>query len=192
MRRVFLGIGDEAGDAFITEGLPSVTCANPPPEVNISTLYMKTYCRACKQEGYIAPRGPRHKGTGPNGQQWALSGDVNICGCSPPPVFHAERNMAMIFTAEESTGLMGQRANTTTSSATQRDYDQCFHLSNPRTGQPLRDMPYRIITDDGDEIDGRTDARGYTQRISAYDASSATLHVLEETPPLNPDWDKFL
>ncbi|MDR3095823.1 MAG: hypothetical protein LBV73_01970, partial [Paraburkholderia sp.] len=80
MIRTFLGVGDKAGDAVITEGLPSVTCSSPPPRVNISTLYMKTWCSACEQEGFIAPRGPRRAGTGPNGQQWALSGDVNICG----------------------------------------------------------------------------------------------------------------
>lgn len=101
LRRPFLGKGDRGGSATIIEGLDSVTCSNPPPLVHIATLGMKTYCTACKSEGVIAPSGPRHPGTGPNGEGWALSGDINLCGCSPAPVFRAERNMAQIFTGYE-------------------------------------------------------------------------------------------
>lgn len=63
MKRSFLGVGDRGGEAVVTEGLPSVICSNPPPCVNISTLYMRTWCSACQQEGYIAPRG--HAGPAP-------------------------------------------------------------------------------------------------------------------------------
>ncbi|WP_426396796.1 M35 family metallo-endopeptidase [Ralstonia sp. R-29] len=101
MIRYFLARGDRAGSATIVEGLPSITCSNPPPAVQIATLYMKTYCTACKREGFIAPEGPRHAGTGPNGKPWALSGDINVCGCHPAPVFYAERAMKMSFTSEE-------------------------------------------------------------------------------------------
>ncbi len=59
MIRYFLAKGDRAGSATITEGLEHVTCSNPPPRVQIATLYMKTWCPACKREGYIAPTGPR-------------------------------------------------------------------------------------------------------------------------------------
>jgi hypothetical protein len=144
MIRTFLAKGDRAESAVITEGLDSVTCSNPPPAAHIATLGMKTYCSACKREGYIAPRGPRRPGTGPNGKQWALSGDINMCGCKPAP------------------------------------------------GQPLPDMPYCIVTEDGSELEGRTDAQGYTQRVAGDQAMSATLHVYEEETPINPDWDRYL
>ncbi|CAH2906849.1 MAG: hypothetical protein CPSOU_0697 [uncultured Paraburkholderia sp.] len=107
MIRSFLGMGDRGGEATVMEGLDSVSCSNPPPRVQISTLYMKTWCNACKQEGYIAPQGPRWPGTGPNGEQWALSGDINICGCTPPPVFFAQRNMNMKFPAEDAGPIDG-------------------------------------------------------------------------------------
>jgi len=71
-------------------------------------------------------------------------------------------------------------------------YDQRFQVTNPRTGQPLRDMPYRIVTDDGGELEGRTDAQGYTERVTSDQAISATLHALEEETPINPDGDKYL
>jgi hypothetical protein len=44
MIRYFLAKGDRAGSATITEGLEGVTCSNPPPRVQIATLYMKTHC----------------------------------------------------------------------------------------------------------------------------------------------------
>ncbi|PTB19248.1 hypothetical protein C9I57_19730 [Trinickia symbiotica] len=62
--------------------------------VELSTVYMKTWCDACKKDGYISPRGPRHSGTAENGRQHALSGDVNACDCNPPPVFQVVRAMS--------------------------------------------------------------------------------------------------
>nr|WP_242431874.1 hypothetical protein [Burkholderia ambifaria] len=111
MIRYFLAKGDRAGEAVIVEGLDTVTCSNPPPRVHIATLDMKTYCTACKREGYIAPQGPRWPGTGPNGKQWALSGDMNVCGCNPSPIFYAERGMRMIFTAGETAALNGRKSD---------------------------------------------------------------------------------
>ncbi|HEX7909323.1 MAG TPA: hypothetical protein VF534_14755 [Paraburkholderia sp.] len=193
MIRYFLARGDRGGSAMITEGLDDVTCADPPLSVQIATLYMKTYCTACKQEGYIAPRGPRWPGTAANGKEWALSGDINICGCNPPPIFYAERGMSMSFTSEQVAALAGSHSSAPATANTQPGaYDQRFRVLNPYTGQPLRDASYRIVTEDGDELEGRTDTHGYTERVTSDQAVSATLHVHEEVTPLNPDWDKYL
>ncbi|WP_241021293.1 hypothetical protein [Burkholderia sp. Ac-20344] len=115
MIRYFLAKGDQGGSATIMEGLEDVTCSNPPPRVHIATLYMKTYCTACKQEGFVAPVGPRWPGTGPNGKPWALSGDINVCDCKPPPVFYAERGMKMTFAADEVARLTGKHGLETVS-----------------------------------------------------------------------------
>jgi hypothetical protein len=192
MIRTFLGVGDRAGEALITEGLPGVTCSNPPPRVNISTIYMKTWCNACKKEGYIAPRGPRWPGTGPNGKEWALSGDINVCDCSPPPVFYAERNMTMTFTSEQASALVGGKTAIPATKGARDAFDQHFRLTDQRTGQPLRDTPYRIVTDDGEEFEGRTDSQGHTLRVSSSSAIGATLHVIADEPLIDPDWDKYL
>jgi hypothetical protein len=65
MIRTFLGVGDKAANgAFITQGLDLVSCSDPPPRVQISTIGMNTYCPVCKQERDIGPRGPRWPGTG--------------------------------------------------------------------------------------------------------------------------------
>jgi hypothetical protein len=183
MRRVFLGVGDKAGDAFITEGLPGVRCSNPPPRVEISTLGMSTYCPTCKQEGYIAPRGPRRGGTAINGKQWALSGDVNICGCSPPPVFHAERNMAMTFTREEVEALTGNvvtRSSSAAKSATACD-EQVRAVA---VRASLAGYPFCIETADGRIESGRLDSSGLLPRIFTDDADAYVIHWGDEAMAL--------
>jgi hypothetical protein len=173
MIRYFLAKGDRAGSAMIVEGLDSVTCSNPPPRVQIATLGMATYCAACKQMGSIAPKGPRRPGTAPNGKQWALSGDINVCGCRPSPVFYAQRNMMMTFTAQEVAALMGEGdgvTTTTTSSATKEvtapviQYDEQLRFVAP-SGIPLAHLGYRIVLEDGSEHAGVTDRNGLTERI---------------------------
>ena len=176
MIRYFLAKGDRAGDAVIIEGLDTVTCSNPPPSVSIATLGMKTYCSACKREGYIAPRGPRWPGTGPNGKQWALSGDINVCGCNPPPSFYAERGMQMIFTAGEAATLNGLNPDAADRSFARSAavHDEQFTLLDD-TRRPLANIRYRIVTDIGQIFAGTTDTAGRTRRI-VTDAS-ATLKI---------------
>ncbi|WP_431823359.1 hypothetical protein [Burkholderia sp. F1] len=179
MIRYFLAQGDRAGSAVITEGLRSVTCANPPPRVHIATLYMKTYCTACKQEGFIAPKGPRWPGTGPNGKQWALSGDINVCGCNPPPVFYAERNMRMIFTAEQGAALMGQSVPRSVA-AGRVEHDEQFVLCDAATGRPLARVQYRIWTASGKVFSGVTDAMGHSQRVTTTDTEDLQLYIYRD------------
>lgn len=178
MRRVFLGVGDKANEAVITEGLPSVTCSNPPPRVHISTLYMKTWCNACKQEGYIAPRGRRNPGTGPNGQQWALSGDINICGCSPPPVFHAERNMAQIFHSDEGASRTGSAVRSATRSASSSAYDEQIRLVG--NGSAFVGYPYYIETESGETHSGHIDSSGLLPRVFTDGESSYRVYWGDE------------
>lgn len=100
MQRYFLAKGDRAGPACIVEGLPTSTCQDADgARVPLATVYMKTWCDACKREGYVSPRGPRHPGSAENGRQFALSGDVNACACSPQPVFQAVRAMCQSIDA---------------------------------------------------------------------------------------------
>ncbi|WP_232441106.1 hypothetical protein [Burkholderia ubonensis] len=189
MIRYFLARGDRGGSATITEGLEHVTCSNPPPRVHIATLYMRTYCTACKQEGFIAPKGPRLPGTGPNGKPWALSGDINVCGCNPSPIFHAERGMKMIVTSQEAATLAGgssaSAANTTgtevamavqtNASAT---YDEQVH-AGIRTTLP-QNYPYLIELSDGRTFAGHVNSNGQLPRIRSEIADSYTIYWGED------------
>ncbi|MGU7774934.1 hypothetical protein ACV229_32755 [Burkholderia sp. MR1-5-21] len=179
MIRSFLAQGDRAGSAVITEGLGIVTCSNPPPAVQNATLGMKTYCKACKQEGFIAPKGPCWPGTDPNGKQWALSRDINVCGCNLPLVLHVERNMRMIFTAEEAAALTGQSVPRS-AAAGRVEHDEQFVLRDADTGRPLARVQYRIRTASGKVFGGVTDATGHTQRVTTTSAEDLQLHTFHD------------
>ncbi|MET1531765.1 PAAR domain-containing protein [Burkholderia sola] len=177
MIRYFLAEGDRGGSATITEGLPTVTCSNPPPRVHIATLGMKTYCTACGKNGFIAPKGPRWPGTGPNGKPWALSGDVNVCGCNPPPVFYAERGMKMIFTTEQAAALTEPIRNHPESAFAAND--EQYVLCDERSGRPLVHVQYRIYTTSGRVFSGVTDFEGNTQRVATRGAEKLRLEIME-------------
>ncbi|CAD9222373.1 conserved hypothetical protein [Burkholderia cenocepacia] len=194
MIRYFLPRGDRGGSATITEGLECVTCSDPPPRVQIATLYMKTYCTACEQVGFVAPKGPRLPGRAPNGQGWALSGDINACGCSPPPVFYAERGMRMILTSHEATELMENRPTPTPEDdapvATARvdvtlDYDEQVRVG---IGTALpQSYPYLIEMTDGRTYAGRVGTNGQLPRIGTEPAGSYTIYWGEDALA-HPDW----
>jgi hypothetical protein len=168
MIRFFLAKGDRGGSATITEGLEHVTCSNPPPRVHIATLYMKTYCEACKQEGFIAPQGPRWPGTGPNGKPWALSGDINICGCNPPPAFYAERGMSMSFTAMEAATLVAPYADTRgpANVGVDEDLERYFEICDAVTGSPVEGMIYTLSSDEQFLVHGAALRGGKTRAFS--------------------------
>lgn len=185
MIRYFLAKGDRAGDAVITEGLPGCTCSDPPPRVEIATLYMKTYCYACKQAGFIAPQGPRWAGTGPNGKPWALSGDINVCGCKPSPVFHAMRSMKMTFTSEDiaqwNTASTQSRARERTSLRAEEPPHTCrFYVWDSSTGKALSNRDF--VADVGGSLQrGRTDGDGYAT-ITSDGSQQIKLHVIFHSP----------
>jgi hypothetical protein len=189
--RYFLAKGDRAGSSVIIEGLDYVTCSNPPPRVHIATLYMKTYCTACKQEGFVAPQGPRRPGSAPNGKQWALSGDINACGCNPPPVFYAERGMYMTFTAEEVAALTAppSHARSTafaSSTPVESQHSRWFYIRDSTTGEPLSNRDF-IANVGGIRQAGKTDGNGYA-RITTDGEQPVEIHVVFNAPKrkLNP------
>ncbi|MBR7896784.1 hypothetical protein DN523_24030 [Burkholderia multivorans] len=190
MIRYFLARGDRAGSATIIEGLDTVTYSNPPPSVNIATLYMKTYCTACKREGYIAPQGPRWPGTGPNDKGWALSGDINICGCNPPPVFYAERSLMMTFTAGDIAALTARAAASSRTaidnSPAQSTHFRWFYISDSTTGHPLPNRDF-IANVGGFRQTGTTDRDGYA-KVSTNGEQPVQIHVVFNAPKrkLNP------
>jgi hypothetical protein len=179
MIRYFLAKGDRAGGATIIDGLKQVTCSNPPPRVEIATLGMKTYCTTCKREGFIAPKGPRRKGTAPNGKEWALSGDVNICGCNPAPVFYAERGM-MVTLAPHEIEAWRQAAGLPPlekSVDVYREYAELIVLKDEQ-GHPVADQRYRITTADGRTFDGVTNGAGETTKVRSDGPIQLTIELL--------------
>nr|WP_105510000.1 PAAR domain-containing protein [Paraburkholderia sp. BL21I4N1] len=55
-------------------------------------------CPACNSIGKIQCDGPRVTMSGPNGRRVALSDDLCICQCSPPPKLVASQNSMSVGT----------------------------------------------------------------------------------------------
>ncbi|WP_249171192.1 PAAR domain-containing protein [Burkholderia multivorans] len=189
MIRYFLAKGDRGGSAVIIEGLETMTYSNPPPSVNIATLYMKTYCSACNQEGFISPTGVRWPGTASNGQPWALSGDINVCGCNPPPIFYAERNMVMVFESHEIAMLEAAKRVSAASVAMVEEapgaqVDICASFDEQvRVGIGTtipRSYPYLIEMSNGRTVAGRVNSNGLLPRIHSERADSYTIYWGED------------
>lgn len=58
-------------------------------------------------------------------------------------------------------------------------YDQCFHLIDESTGQPIANRCYRI-TVNGRIYEGRTDSDGRTTRVGSDAAHTARIEVFGE------------
>ncbi|MGY5367977.1 DUF2345 domain-containing protein [Enterobacter oligotrophicus] len=61
-----------------------------------------------------------------------------------------------------------------------KGFNEFFILSDDETGEPLPNKPYHIITDDGKELRGRTDAEGKTTTVFSSTPGSISLYSDDE------------
>jgi PAAR motif len=61
--------------------------------------------------------------------------------------------------------------------AHQSDYDLFFQIKHEKTDLNLRDIPYKITLNDGQEFEGTTDENGYTQKVFADSSQIAKIEV---------------
>lgn len=186
VRRYLIMLGDKTtADGVVLEGEPVSTARGQP----FAYQEAKANCHACKSEGYI-------RNVGPNrpmvlmGKQVALENDLCICKCNPPPKLIASQSNAFMDFDSAELATMGYTPQGRYIG--DASYDQHFLLKDERTGHPLKNTPYKIVTDDGEEIEGRTDEHGHTEKVYADSAVTATIDVFEEHAPLDPDWDRHL
>lgn len=186
VKRSYIILGDmTTAGGVVIQGEPVYTANGKP----LAYHEAKVYCHACKTEGYIRNIGPSRPMM-LMGKQVALENDLCICKCNPPPQLIASQSSAFMEFGSKELETMGYTPKGRYFG--DASYDQHFLLKDKRTGRPLHDVPYRIVTDEGGEIEGRTDANGYTEKIYAKSAVIATIDVFEEHVPLNPDWDRNL
>lgn len=147
-------------------------------------------CPACHSTGRIKCLGPRLS-TRLNGKQYALSDDICICDCDPPPRLVPVQT-SMYQTLDESPGREGwttanQLAPSTMPTGT---HDLAFVVRD-ESGQPLAGYPYHIELPDGTRLEGTTDRGGVTRKVGAMSAVEARLTVyMPEPAPLDHHWDR--
>jgi uncharacterized Zn-binding protein involved in type VI secretion len=142
-------------------------------------------CPTCGGQGVIKCVMPRLTERF-QGKEYALSDDLCVCGCHPPPKLIADQNckyQTIIFASEESaetpgtTGPQHDKAGAQSAhspktapspgeSATKADVRQSLRLVERETGKPHANRPYRLDLPGGKVVQGTTDADGRTKPLT--------------------------
>lgn len=67
-------------------------------------------------------------------------------------------------------------------SATGGPYSAQFRLRDPTTGEPVRGASYRMVSADGGEVCGCSDAAGLTRRITTAEPGRVQIFLLSHPP----------
>lgn len=128
-------------------------------------------CPVCGTEGVIRcvmPRIPERL----NGREIALSDDLCICLCNPPPKLIADQTAKCQFHLSIGAEDRGQQMSSTSAAATEAAvYDERAQL----VALPIEGIPYFIETLDGQAFHGRAGPGGLLPRVTT--GSESVYHV---------------
>lgn len=137
----------------------------------------KVACPACKSVGVIQAYGPRLPET-TMGRKVALSGDLCICGCKPPPrMVHIQTRCYQELAGDWFTGqdsvdaVVAPQVKSDASDPAEESEDEALILIDLDTDQPHRNRPYRLELQDG-VIEGTTDGSGATRPLTPREQAS--------------------
>ena len=166
--RYYIRKGDRTtADGVVLDGSSSNTAYG----IGLSYEGDRVQCPACKSTGQIVCDGPRWSCKS-DGRERALSDDLCLCRCSPPPRLIASQTSLSLH-------MEGSSAATTASSfGAKLPHDEQFLLRDHSTGEPLANVQYEVRTASGNIIRGTTDSSGRTQRIATDSAEQLMLHIL--------------
>ena len=144
-------------------------------------------CPSCGSQGVIKcvmPRLPEAF----DGKQFALSDDLCICGCNPPPKLIADQNFKCQFVTPTSAGLAqdwtvrgsqkpaapaaAEKAGQTTAASMPASDLRPLRFIDPITKKPHANRPYRLGFENGKVIQGTTDNKGETSPLSREERAS--------------------
>jgi uncharacterized Zn-binding protein involved in type VI secretion len=146
-------------------------------------------CPACHSKGRIKCDGPRISSTF-NGKENALSDDLCICNCGPPPKLIAIQEHMYQIVSNSPSNASATPKGLTASSSHYGTHDLMFEVRDTN-GQPLADCPYQIELPDGTRLEGVTDQNGLTRKVGAMSAELAKLTIYAPEPsPIDPNWDR--
>lgn len=147
-------------------------------------------CPACRGIGRIVAVGTRISFTGPHGRQQALSGDLCMCRCEPPPQLIASQDTSWVegdmaeggalHASDVDAWQVGAPPRAAEASGhLSSDSDQRFLLRDEANGTPLAHRLYRL-RHPGSMLQGRTDAQGYTERVTGMGGSEIHIEIFGE------------
>lgn len=129
-------------------------------------------CPQCNSTGTIQAEGPRINDL-LDGRQVALSDDLCLCKCNPPPRLVANQAVSkqMIDTewvaaSAGASAAAAAKLNTAGGGAASGAESVPLVLLDPETQEPFRHRPYRLELS-GKTIEGTTDRNGATRPLTA-------------------------
>jgi uncharacterized Zn-binding protein involved in type VI secretion len=132
-------------------------------------------CMACGAQGVIKCVMPRLPDSF-EGKQYALSDDLCICGCNPPPKLIASQNfkyesLLCIDGNPPGKAITPQAGNPAKAATSHIESAKQVDLRSLRvmirdTGRPYANQPYRLDLADGKVVQGTTDANGLTRPLT--------------------------
>jgi uncharacterized Zn-binding protein involved in type VI secretion len=170
MRRYYLRLHDKStSGGVVTEGIRQCTIYGIPQTYTGARLY----CPTCKSEGRICAKGPRLPET-MFGEEPALSDDVCICKCDPPPIMIASQN-----TDYQIVEPVSKERVTPLAPLSSLAHDEQVCLVDAVTGKPLCNVPYRFVADGAIIESGMTNSEGKTKRVQTNGPRRLTLEIME-------------
>lgn len=137
----------------------------------------KCWCPQCNSEGVITLHGPRVSTTF-GGREAALSDDLCVCKCNPPPRLVATQNVVCQTVDSDwhadkvdAAAAAAARLNASQLAAQTADAGIPLLLLDPETHEPFRHRPYRLELTGG-TIRGTTDQNGNTRPLTAAERAS--------------------
>jgi len=186
--RYYIHVGDATtSNGVVLTGLDSVQWHG----FALSFEGDSVFCKSCNSIGHIKCIDDRVSSTGPHGREQALSGDLCICRCANPPrLLHSQTTagtwsrtlagQAAAGAAIDYGEFAGQSIQFGARATHGEDaYDQRFLVLDEATNEPVKDRRYKLIFADG-ELQGRTNAEGYTDCVSGRAGGSVSIEVLAE------------
>ncbi|MGJ7582318.1 PAAR domain-containing protein [Variovorax sp. RHLX14] len=200
-KRFYIHVGDTTTSAGkVLTGLSTSTWHGMPNAFDGDAVE----CPKCGSVGQIRTVGSRISSVGSHGRQRALSGDLCLCKCSPPPRLVASQETAwtegeagdvvMAASAGTAAATVGALAGVAfvggwragLQSAGDADpiddtppADQRFLVRDESTGQPVANRLYRLSYLGG-LVQGRTDAQDHTEFVSGSVGSEIRIEVFGE------------
>ena len=130
-------------------------------------------CPACGGQGVVKCVMPRIRHR-LDGKEYALSDDLCICGCNPPPKINANQTFkaqyALVVDDDSKVGAVEQQGQDAgkvhgVESAKRLDLRPLRFVIRG-TGRPHANQPYRLTLADGRVVQGVTDATGATRLLT--------------------------
>ncbi len=199
-KRFYIHVGDTTTSAGkVLTGLSTSTWHGIPNAFDGDAVE----CPKCKTIGHIRVVGSRVPSTGAHGRQRALSGDLCLCKCNPPPRLVASQDSAWTegvagdvvaasgmgatagaaFEGSWRAGLGSagapDEAGVAGGATDALPADQRFLVRDEASGEPVANRLYRLSYLGG-LVQGRTDAQGYTAYVSGTVGSEIRIEVFGE------------